>query len=158
MRSTVARIARITGIGAVVALAIGIVRSVMPKSKPATTGQANWPPLADEQQPAERSGPVTFTHTPEPEATEAGDGAEATEAETSAGETADDAADDRTPEQAWVEPDPEGSCPISHPIKANAQSKIFHVPGGQSYDRTKAERCYSEAADAEADGFRQAKR
>ena len=41
---------------------------------------------------------------------------------------------------------------------ANADSGIFHVPGGMSYDRTVPERCYATAADAEADGFRQAKR
>jgi len=57
----------------------------------------------------------------------------------------------------WVEP-VDGSCPATHPIKGNADSGIFHVPGGMSYERTIPERCYSSAADAEADGFRQAKR
>jgi len=61
-------------------------------------------------------------------------------------------------DEAWVEPHEDGSCPLSHPIKGNAQSKIFHVPGGGSYDRTKAERCYSSPGAAETDGFRQAKR
>lgn len=58
---------------------------------------------------------------------------------------------------AWVEPD-DGACPISHPVKAKMSSGIFHVPGGQNYDRTKADRCYSDAASAETDGLRQAKR
>ena len=57
----------------------------------------------------------------------------------------------------WVEP-VEGVCPATHPIKGNAQSGIFHVPGGMSYDRTVPERCYASEADAEADGFRKAKR
>jgi len=57
----------------------------------------------------------------------------------------------------WVEP-VDGECPSTHSIKGNADSGIFHVPGGQSYDRTIPERCYATAADAEADGFRQAKR
>jgi len=57
----------------------------------------------------------------------------------------------------WVEPD-NGACPISHPVKAKMSSGIFHVPGGQNYDRTKADRCYSDAASAETDGLRQAKR
>ncbi len=57
----------------------------------------------------------------------------------------------------WVEP-VEGTCPSTHPIKGNADSGIFHVPGGMFYDRTVPERCYATAADAEADGFRQAKR
>ena len=57
----------------------------------------------------------------------------------------------------WVEP-VDGACPVSHPIKGNDGSKIFHVPGGSSYDRTVPERCYANAEDAEADGYRQAKR
>ena len=58
---------------------------------------------------------------------------------------------------SWVEPDEEGACPLSHPIKANANSGIYHEPGGQFYDRTRAERCYVDAAGAEADGYRAAK-
>lgn len=57
----------------------------------------------------------------------------------------------------WVEP-VDGACPLSHPIKGNDGSKIFHVPGGSSYDRTVPERCYARGEDAEADGYRQAKR
>jgi hypothetical protein len=57
----------------------------------------------------------------------------------------------------WVIP-VEGQCPESHPIKANANSSIYHVPGGQSYNRTKPERCYCDGETAEADGFRAAKR
>jgi hypothetical protein len=58
---------------------------------------------------------------------------------------------------AWTEP-ADGACPVSHPVKAKLSSGIFHVPGGQNYDRTKADRCYADAAGAEADGLRQAKR
>ena len=58
---------------------------------------------------------------------------------------------------AWVAPEADGACPISHPIKANDNSGIFHVPGGRFYDRTKAERCYVDADAATADGYRQAK-
>jgi hypothetical protein len=57
----------------------------------------------------------------------------------------------------WVEP-VDGVCPVSHPIKGNDQSKIFHVPGGASYERTVPERCYVSAAAAEADGYRPSKR
>ncbi len=59
--------------------------------------------------------------------------------------------------QSWIPP-VEGACPDSHPIKANADSMIFHVPGGRSYATTRAERCYCEGADAVSDGFRAAKR
>jgi hypothetical protein len=63
-----------------------------------------------------------------------------------------------TPEaRAWVEPIGDGACPASHPIKANDHSGIFHVPGGRSYDRTVAVRCYVDVESATADGYRAAK-
>jgi hypothetical protein len=61
------------------------------------------------------------------------------------------------PTEAWVEP-ADGSCPASHPVKAKLASGIFHEPGGASYDRTKADRCYGSATAAVADGLRPAKR
>ncbi len=57
-----------------------------------------------------------------------------------------------------VEPDAEGNCPVSHPIKGKRTSGIYHQPGGFAYDRTRADRCYLDAAAAEHDGLRAAKR
>jgi len=59
--------------------------------------------------------------------------------------------------KAWVEPTG-NVCPTSHPVKAKLASKIFHLPGMLNYDRTKPDRCYADAAKAEADGLRAAKR
>jgi hypothetical protein len=56
----------------------------------------------------------------------------------------------------WVEP-VNGDCPDGYPVKANDNSGIYHVPGGRFYDRTVAERCYANADDALADGYRPAK-
>ncbi len=56
----------------------------------------------------------------------------------------------------WVEP-VDGQCPDGYPIKANDNSRIYHVPGGRFYDRTVPERCYARADDAAADGYRAAK-
>lgn len=56
----------------------------------------------------------------------------------------------------WAAP-VDGGCPEGYPIKGNDNSGIFHVPGGRFYDRTVPERCYATAADALADGYRQAK-
>jgi hypothetical protein len=58
--------------------------------------------------------------------------------------------------RSWVPP-VDGGCPDGYPIKANTKSHIFHVPGGQFYARTVAERCYATAEDAERDGYRRAK-
>lgn len=57
----------------------------------------------------------------------------------------------------WVEPDETGACPTSHPIKGKTRSGIFHEPGGLSYARTRADRCYVDGAAAAADGLRKAK-
>ncbi len=57
----------------------------------------------------------------------------------------------------WMEPTDDGSCPDGYPVKAKAGSGIFHVPGGRFYERTKPDRCYASAADAEADGYRRSK-
>jgi hypothetical protein len=58
--------------------------------------------------------------------------------------------------QRWVLP-VNGDCPDGYPLKANDNSKIFHSPGGRFYARTVAERCYANADDAVADGYRPAK-
>jgi hypothetical protein len=66
-------------------------------------------------------------------------------------------AHDREDGAAWVPPD-EGACPAPHPVKAKLASGIYHRPGGQSYERTRPDRCYRDGAAAEADGLRAAKR
>jgi hypothetical protein len=43
-------------------------------------------------------------------------------------------------------------------VKAKLASGIYHRPGGQSYDRTRPDRCYRDDAAAEGDGLRAAKR
>lgn len=57
----------------------------------------------------------------------------------------------------WVVP-AGSACPGSHPIKAKLSSRIFHLPGMFAYERTTPDRCYVDAAAAEADGLRSAKR
>lgn len=57
----------------------------------------------------------------------------------------------------WVEPADDGTPPPTHPVKAKLASGIFHVPGGQFYDRVRPDRCYKDAAAAEADGLRPSK-
>jgi hypothetical protein len=60
-------------------------------------------------------------------------------------------------ERVWIEP--RGNvCPTTHPVKAKMTSKIFHLPGMANYDRTNPDRCYVDAAAAEADGLRLSKR
>jgi hypothetical protein len=43
-------------------------------------------------------------------------------------------------------------------VKAKLASGIYHRPGGQSYERTRPDRCYRDGGAAEADGLRAAKR
>ncbi|MCD0182425.1 thermonuclease family protein [Micrococcus luteus] len=49
-------------------------------------------------------------------------------------------------------------CPDSHPVKANDNSGIYHMPGQQHYGRTNARHCYASASAAQADGYRAARR
>jgi len=60
--------------------------------------------------------------------------------------------------RSWVTCDASGDCPSSHPIKAKDGSGLYHVPGGNAYERTIPDRCYSSAEDAEADGYRPAQK
>lgn len=60
------------------------------------------------------------------------------------------------PAARWKSPI-DGACPEGYSLKANDNSGIFHTPGGRFYARTVAERCYANAADAIADGYRPAK-
>ncbi|MCB0994615.1 MAG: hypothetical protein KDB21_05970 [Acidimicrobiales bacterium] len=58
---------------------------------------------------------------------------------------------------SWVDPDSDGACPLSHPVKVKLRSGIYHQEGGLVYDRTHADRCYRSTDAAEADGFRASK-
>jgi len=49
------------------------------------------------------------------------------------------------------------TCPADYPVKANAESGIFHVPGQEYYARTDPERCFATPQDAAAQGFRASK-
>src|SRR5260370_2923347 len=60
------------------------------------------------------------------------------------------------PRDAWT-------CPASQPIKGNfttysGERCIYHVPGGQFYDKTKPERCYAPGEEPPQDGRRRSKR
>ena len=53
-----------------------------------------------------------------------------------------------------------GQCPPSHPIKGNLSRNnelIYHVPGGNNYERTRPESCFASESEAEAAGFRRAR-
>ena len=60
------------------------------------------------------------------------------------------------PVAAWVAA-VDGALSAQPPGQGQRNSGIFHVPGGRFYERTQAERCYRDAAAAEADGYRAAK-
>ncbi len=46
------------------------------------------------------------------------------------------------------------NCPDDHPIKGNANSRIYHMPTESSYEQTIPEFCFASEADAKAAGFR----
>jgi len=52
-----------------------------------------------------------------------------------------------------VDPLADGSQPVGHPIKGNADSMLYHAPESPWYDRTKAEVWFADEATAAAAGF-----
>jgi hypothetical protein len=120
---------------------------------------------ADEIKPSEYR-PFTPVTPPERPASPPAEAAQSDTSDTVSSAASSVAGADETPASlaapattgSWQAPNADGSCPDGFPIKANDQSKIFHEPGGRSYDRTIAERCYANADDAKADGYRPAKR
>jgi hypothetical protein len=56
-----------------------------------------------------------------------------------------------------IDPNPDGSCPVTHPVKGKMSSGIYHVPGGANYERTNADRCYVDDDAALRDGLRRSK-
>lgn len=71
---------------------------------------------------------------------------------------AEPSAEETSGPRPWMPPHADGSAPEGYPVKAKRTSGIYHVPGGSAYERTFPDRCYPNAAAAEADGFRAAKR
>jgi hypothetical protein len=61
------------------------------------------------------------------------------------------------PAVSWREPDDDGACPTTHPIKGKMASGIYHVPGGANYDRCQPDRCYADEDAALRDGLRRSK-
>lgn len=60
--------------------------------------------------------------------------------------------------QASTSPNTDGSCPPSAPVKVS-QSGIYHLPTGDSnYARTRAVKCFTTAAAAQAAGYRAPRR
>jgi hypothetical protein len=57
----------------------------------------------------------------------------------------------------WADPNDDGSCPVTHPIKGKQGSGIYHVPGGANYERTHPDRCYLDEDAALRDGLRRSK-
>lgn len=56
-----------------------------------------------------------------------------------------------------VEGSGEADCPDGYPIKGNASSNIYHLPGQSSYDKTIPEICFAAEDDASAAGYRASK-
>ena len=123
------------------------------KLEPQPDGPPEWPPLDDTATESSPAPPVTLAD-PMPEADPAS--AELADIGDAASANGDGDGDATPPDQRWVAPI-DGQCPPGYPIKGNANSGIYHVPGGRFYERTVPERCYASEADAESDGYRRAK-
>jgi hypothetical protein len=75
-------------------------------------------------------------------------------------ETLTDLSDQETTstDQGWIEIAEGQSCPPGYPIKGNANSHIYHMPGQASYERTIPEICFATEEAAAEMGYRPPKR
>ena len=152
------RLFRSVILAAVVAAGVAAAKALTRKDDPlpspaAAPAGGPWPPLRNETAAPIANAEVPVTKPAEPATTPTPKPKPAVVPEPDGVPVAD--APTGSP---WVEPDADGECPASHPIKAKMKSKIFHAPGQLNYDRTTPDRCYVDAAAAEADGLRAAKR
>ncbi len=155
LRRRFRRIKRLAWLGAIVGGIVAARKAVRARQPIQQVGPVpTWPPLERSEPPVAALGDLVTGG-----ATTSHDAPPATLA-TVVGEGAVPDPDDPTPvvpgDARWLPADG-GSCPLSHPVKANSNSMIYHEPGGRFYDRTRAERCYADAVAAEADGYRAAK-
>ena len=98
-------------------------------------------------------GPAqTASETDEADAASGSSSGEDRQAEPTATATAQ--ADDPNLPANAVRGDGTNVCPEAYPIKGNASSMIYHVPGRSTYDRTIPEFCFATIEAAEAAGFR----
>jgi hypothetical protein len=156
VRKKLRRIKRLVYLGLLVGAVVALRRAKAARDARTVLGPpATWPPLEPSEAPVAAVGDLVADTSPTP-VTIRTDGAAAVlvPSEEPVGAVGTLAADHLP---AWVPP-VAGGCPESHPIKANDNSGIYHEPGGQHYERTRAERCYVDAAAAAADGYRAAKR
>lgn len=56
--------------------------------------------------------------------------------------------------EGWIQVEDQTSCPPEFPIKGNANSRIYHVPGSRMYDPTIPEICFATEEAAVARGYR----
>jgi hypothetical protein len=163
------RLFRAVFLAGVVAAGVAVVRARKRDSDPLPRPAAGpsggpWPPLHNES-------PAPDEIDPTPSATTATDADAVVSPEPGGVPVADTPTRPASPSSSaprrttpltgattWAEPDAGGGCPDGFPIKAKLKSKIFHSPGQLNYDRTTPDRCYVDAAAAEADGLRPAKR
>jgi hypothetical protein len=141
-------------VGAVVAVAVKALdrRRSASSASDWSAGTEPWPPidLADQPAPGARGpGPVVEDVVIEDVVVAA-----AVVEDVEAGAVTDGDGEG----QVWSDPHDDGSCPVTHPVKAKLASGVFHLPGMANYERTKADRCYPDADTARADDLRQAKR
>lgn len=159
VRTWFRRIKRLTYLGGLAGTAFALRQAKARRDAHIDLGPpATWPPLEVGEPPVAAVGDLVTAASPPandeiPGSLVADEPVVSDEPVAAVGDVA---AEDPT-EAAWVRPDDDGSCPLTHPIKANTRSGIFHRPGSQVYVRTRAERCYRDAAAAEADGYRAAK-
>ena len=129
---------RVFWLAAIIGAVVGVRRMAERRhAAPQLGSPASWPPLEPSEVPVAAVGDLVTRR-----AGAAGDRSRSSDVPVApvGALVADEAAVEvlePADGEPWV-PAVDGACPASHPIKANANSRIYHVPGGRSYARTQA--------------------
>lgn len=112
--------------------------------------------VGDTEATAGTAEPATATAAPVgvPQATATSE-SESEEIPTPAAETTAVGADEGT---GWIRPNGAKTCPEAFPIKGNATSRIYHLPGESTYAATIPEICFATEEAAVGLGYRARKR
>jgi hypothetical protein len=159
VRKKLRRIRRLSYLGILIGVVVALRKAkVASDARPGVGPLATWPPLQPGEPPVAAVGDLAAEPSPTPVAVRSGAESSAPQVPVASDEPVAAVGDVAAEMQAaaWVAPE-DGACPATHTVKANANSGIYHLPGGQFYERTRPERCYVDAAAAEADGYRAAK-
>ncbi len=137
VRKKLRRIKRLVILGGLIGGVVALRRAKAARDARTVLGPpATWPPLEPSEPPVAALGDLATEPEPSRPTPVAVRAATPDEPEVSDDPVAA-VGDLATDGSAWVAAE-DGGCPVTHPVKANDNSGIYHLPGSPHYARTRA--------------------